>query len=124
MRASLPHQRATGAFMRLSIAYGAARLVAAATPVAGVAEIHRMSMADNIARMERVEGVRLVAGEPVELSPGGYHLMLMDLREPLQAGRTVPITLEFELPDGSRRRVEVSATVRPLNAAAGMPHSQ
>ena len=82
-----------------------------------------MSLVDNIARMQRVEGVELAPGERVALEPGGYHLMLMDLAAPLAVGQHVPITLVFEASDGTRSALEVSAVVKPLNFAPGMKHS-
>lgn len=73
------------------------RLLAAHSPAAARVELHRTEIEDGIARMRpALEGVALPAGTIVELGPGGYHLMLMGLAEPLAAGQRVPLTLRFE----------------------------
>ena len=118
VRGTVAQQRATGAFMKLSSPAGA-RLVEVRSPVAGVVEIHEMSMDNNVMRMRRVPVLELPAGKPVELKPGGYHVMLMDLKQPMKAGESVPITLVFEDKDSKRQTVEVNAQVRALNAPAG-----
>lgn len=113
IRGTVAPQKATGAFMQLTAAQEA-RLVAAATPVAGVTEIHEMRMDGDVMRMRPITALPLPAGKPVELKPGGYHLMLMDLKQPLKDGENVPITLTIEGRDGKRSTLEVQATVRPL----------
>jgi len=72
------------------------RLIAAATPVAGAAEIHQHTMENGVMKMRQVDAVPLPAGQAVTLSPGGYHIMLMDLKAPLVAGQSFPLTLTFE----------------------------
>ena len=122
VRATVAAQKASGAFMTLTAARDA-RLVEAKSPVAGVVEIHEMAMEQNVMRMRAVPGLDLPAGKAVELKPGGYHVMLMELKGPLKAGDTVPITLVFEGPDKSRQTVEVKAPVRPLaGGQAPMKH--
>ena len=79
VRATVPQQKATGAFMSLTAEKGT-RLVEAKSPVAGVVEIHEMAMENNVMKMRAVPGLDLPAGKPVELKPGGYHVMLMDLK--------------------------------------------
>jgi len=122
VRATVAAQKASGAFMTLTAARDA-RLVEASSPVAGVVEIHEMAMQQNVMRMRAVPGLDLPAGKAVELKPGGYHVMLMELKGPLKAGDMVPITLVFEGPDKSRQTVEVKAMVRPLaGSQAPMKH--
>jgi copper(I)-binding protein len=77
-----------------------------------------MAMQDNVMRMSQVPAVELPAGKAVDLKPGGYHVMLMDLKQPVKEGGTVPLTLVFEGRDGRRETVEVQAPVRPLNSSA------
>lgn len=113
VRATVPQQKATGAFMRLT-SRSDARLVAARSPVAGVVEVHETTMTNDVMRMRPVEAVELPAGKTVELEPGGYHIMLMDLRRPLTEGESVVLTLVVENKDGKRENVEVKARVRPL----------
>ena len=88
------------------------------TPAAGVAEIHEMAMDGDVMRMRAIGALELPAGKTVALQPGGYHLMLMQLKAALKAGETVPLTLVVETRDGKRQTLDVSAAVRPLNTAA------
>ncbi len=118
VRATVPQQKATGAFMLLNSAQDG-KLVAARSPVAGVVEIHEMAMEGQLMKMREAKGgIALPAGQAVELKPGGYHVMLMDLKQQVKAGETVPMTLVVEGKDGQRQTIEVKAPVRPLNAAA------
>lgn len=114
-RAVVPGQMATGAFMRVTAATDAT-LVGVASPAAGIAEIHEMKMEGGVMRMNAVERLALPAGKPVDLKPGGYHLMLMDLARPLKAGDTVPITLTVVDKSGKAQKIDVRASVRALTA--------
>ena len=78
VRATVPSQHATGVFMRLTSATPA-RLVAVESQAAKHAEVHEMAMQDNVMKMRQVSGIDLPAGQAVELKPGGYHIMLLDL---------------------------------------------
>jgi len=118
VRATVPQQRSTGAFMSIT-AGSDARLVEIRSAVAGVVEIHEMKMEQDVMTMRRVTGVDLPAGEAVEFKPGGYHVMLMDLSMPLKEGDSVPLTLVIEDKDGARQEIEVSAPVRPLHQRGG-----
>ncbi len=93
-------------------------LVAAASPVAKVVEIHEMKQEGGVMKMNAVDRVALPAGKTVELRPGGFHVMLMDLAQPLKEGDTVPLTLTFEDKAGKKQTVEVKAPVRALTAGA------
>ena len=112
-RATVAQQKASGAFMQLQSVKGG-KLVSASSPVAGVVEIHEMTMDGNVMKMRAVPSLDLPAGKPVELKPGGFHVMLMDLKKPLNAGDIVPITLVVESA-GQRETVEVKAAVRPMS---------
>lgn len=117
-RATVAQQRATGVYMRLT-AKEDTRLMAVQSPVAGVAEVHEMAMEQGVMKMRALPaGLPLPAGQAVELRPGGHHVMLMDLKAPVQAGDAVPLTLVFESRDGRRESVDIQATVRPLGAVA------
>ena len=121
VRGTVAQQKASGLFATITSAQGG-RLVAGSSPVAGVVEIHEMAMEGTTMRMREIAGgLPLPAGQAVELKPGGYHVMLMDLKQQLKAGDTVPVTLVVEGADGKRQTVEVQAPVRPLGAAGGMP---
>ncbi|MDZ7865940.1 copper chaperone PCu(A)C [Acidovorax sp.] len=117
VRATVPQQQATGAFMQIQAARDS-KLVSASSPLTNAVEVHEMAMQDNVMRMRQVPAVELPAGKVVNLQPGGYHVMLMNLQQQVKAGDTVPITLVFEGKDGKRESVEVKAPVRPLNATA------
>ena len=114
VRGTVAGQLATGAFMKLQSAKDA-RLVEAASPVAGVVEIHEMAMENNIMRMRAVPALSLPAGRTVELKPGGYHVMLMDLKQQMKEGEVVPVTLTVES-GGKRETIEVKAPVRAPTA--------
>ena len=118
VRATVAQQKATGAFMQLTAAQDV-KLVSGSSPVAGVVEIHEMAMDNNVMRMRALaSGLPLPAGKTVDLKPGGYHVMLMDLKGPIKEGEAVPLTLVIEGKDGKKQTLEVKATARPLNAAA------
>jgi len=121
VRATVPQQKVSGAFMQLSSSRDM-RLVEVRTPVAGVVEIHEMAMDKGVMHMRPVPGVDLPAGRTVELKPGGYHVMLMDLKRQLKEGESVTITLVLEGKDKKRETVEVKAAVRPLNTPAHDQH--
>lgn len=118
VRATVPQQTATGAFMHLT-AQQNARLVEVRSPVAATAEVHEMTMENNVMRMRAVTGLDLPAAKAVELKPGGYHVMLFDLKQPLKDGDIVPLTLVVEDKDKKRETIEVRAPVRPLNSTQG-----
>ncbi|HTP61845.1 MAG TPA: TonB-dependent receptor [Burkholderiales bacterium] len=118
VRATVPQQKATGAFMKLESPTDA-RLVSASSPAAGVVELHEMKMEKDVMTMRAVPSIAIPAGSGVELKPGGYHVMLMNLKGQVKKGDTVLLTLVVEGKDGKRQTVEVRAPVRPLNEAAG-----
>ncbi len=111
VRAAVPGQTGTGAFMKITAKDGS-RLVSASSPVAGVTEVHEMNMEGNIIKMRALEsGLELPAGKTVELKPGGYHVMLMDLKGPLAKDSTVPLTLVFKDAKGAESRIELKVPV-------------
>lgn len=122
VRGTVAQQKATGMFAQLTSA-GGGKLVSASSPVAGVVEIHEMAMEGNVMKMRAIPGLDLPAGKAVDLKPGGYHVMLLDLKQELKAGDTVPVTLVIEGKDGKRETVEVKAPVKQLAAGHdGMKH--
>ena len=117
IRGTVPQQMATGAFMQLKSAKDV-KLVEARSPIAGVVEIHEMKLENNVMRMRAVPELDLPAGRTVELKPGGYHVMLMDLKQQMKEGEVVPVTLVVESA-GKRETIEVKAKVRAPTASAG-----
>ena len=100
-------RQVTGCYLTLT-APVADTLVSVASPVAALAQIHEMRMESNMMMMRELEaGLPLPAGEAVALAPGGNHIMLMGVTEPLKTGDTVPLTLTF----ATAAPVEVTATV-------------
>jgi copper(I)-binding protein len=108
VRATVPNQSATGAFMRMT-ADKDVELLSVRSPVAGLAEVHEMTMDNGIMRMRAVGRLQLKTGQFVELKSGGYHLMMLELKQQIKKGDTVPLTLEFKAADGSISKVEVKA---------------
>ena len=117
VRGTVPQQKATGAFMQLSSTAGG-KLVSVSSPAAGVAEIHEMKMDGSTMQMRPAPSVDLPAGQMVALKPGGYHVMLMNLKAPLNTGDTVVLNLVVEGRDGKRETLVIKAAVRALGAAA------
>ena len=96
VRATVQGQKATGAFMTVTSKENA-KLLSASTPVAGIVEIHEMKMDKDVMKMAALpNGLDLPAGKAVDLKPGGYHIMLMDLKLPLNKDVGVPLTLTFQ----------------------------
>ncbi len=109
-RASVPGQKGTGAFMRLTAREGA-RLVRAESPAAGITEVHEMKMDGDIMKMRAVPALDLPAGKTIELKPGGYHVMLLDLKAPLAKGTAVPLTLTFKDAKGVESKLDLTLPV-------------
>ncbi|MFC4621487.1 copper chaperone PCu(A)C [Comamonas nitrativorans] len=117
-RATVAGQQASGAFMRLT-AHEPLQLVGVTTPVAAVAEVHEMKMDGDMMKMRAIPSLALPAGQTVELQPGGYHLMFMQLKAPLEAGSTIPVTLQFKNAQGQTLEQPLQVPVKPLAQPAG-----
>ncbi len=120
-RASVQGQKATGAFMRLTAQDGA-RLVRVESPAAGLAEVHEMKMEGDIMKMRALPALDLPAGKTVELKPGGYHVMLLDLKAPLAKDSAVPLTLVFQDAKGAESKLELSVPVGTAAPGAAKAH--
>jgi copper(I)-binding protein len=89
------------------------KLVSASADVADKVEVHEMAMNDGVMKMRPVEGgLTIEPGKTVKLAPGGYHLMMMNLKSPLKQGEKLPITLQFE----KAGKVTVSLDVQGVGA--------
>lgn len=103
-----PGQAANGAaYLTLT---GGARddaLISVSTPAAATAEVHQSSSEGGVMRMRPVKALPVKAGQTVKLAPGGYHVMLMGLKQPLAAGQSFPLTLTFEHAPPATVQVEV-----------------
>ena len=111
VRASVPGQQASGAFMRLT-AQEPLKLVGVETTVAGVAEVHEMKMDGDVMRMRAIESLDLPKDVAVDLKPGGYHVMLMQLKSTLVKDTQVPLTLVFKDAKGAESRLHLQVPVR------------
>jgi copper(I)-binding protein len=110
VRATVPNQQATGAFMQL-LSKKDTTLVSARSDIAGIVEVHEMKMENDVMRMRAVDGLKLPANQLVELKSGGYHLMMMDLKKQLKVGTEAQITLVFKNSKGDSETTFVHAPV-------------
>jgi copper(I)-binding protein len=119
-RATPKGSTVAGAYMTISNkGTEADRLVGGSSPVAGRFEVHSMTMEQGVAKMRPVEGgLELKPGEKLELKPGGFHVMLTGLKQPLEKGQKIKGTLEFE----KAGKVEIEYTVEALGAGAPAMH--
>ncbi|MDX9669526.1 MULTISPECIES: copper chaperone PCu(A)C [unclassified Pseudomonas] len=123
VRATVPTQSASGAFMTVT-ADSDSKLLSVASPVAKDVQIHEMSMKNDVMSMGPVKSVDLPAGKAVKFDPNGYHVMLMGLNGQLKEGESVPLTLTVENAKGEKETVEVKAEVRSLTHMEGHDHSK
>ena len=118
VRATAPLQRSTGMFANITSATGG-RLLSASSSVAGMVEIHQMAMEGDVMKMRELgQGLELPAGKAVALKPGGYHVMMMELKQRLKDGDVVPVTLVIEGADKTRQTLTLSVPVRAQAASA------
>jgi copper(I)-binding protein len=117
-RATMPGQPVSGAYMTIQ-ADADARLVGASSPAVPRVEVHEMKMDGDVMRMREVKAIDLPKGKTVSLEPGGYHIMLMNLKKPIAAGEIIPLTLVIES-GGKQQHVEVKAEARA--STGGMQH--
>lgn len=116
-RTTMPGQPVSGAYMNIQ-ADADARLVSVSSPLVPDVEVHEMKMDGDVMRMREVKAIDLPKGKTVSLQPGGYHIMLMNLKKPIAAGEIVPLMLVIES-GGKQQTVEVKAEAR---ATSGMQH--
>lgn len=122
VRAPVAGQKVAGAYMEIT---GRTNgwLIAVGSPVAARAELHATTFEDGVMKMRAVERLDLPGGKAVRLAPGGLHIMLIDLKQPLKRGDKVPISLTFLRDDlASRAIFSVQAEVRDAALPAGHQH--
>ena len=123
LRIDHPTARATPPGAKTGIAFfvvdnvgnTADRLLRASTPIAAGVALHQMIVDEGMMKMRAVPSMEIRPGARVELRPGGYHLMLLDLKQPLKAGEKFPMTLIFERGGA----VTVSVRVEEMSAGGG-----
>ena len=114
-RATPPGAKVAGAFMTIkNVGPDADRLVSVSSPAAGLVEIHEMAMEGGMMKMRALKGIDLKPGATVELQPGGYHVMLEDLKQPLKQGEQIPVQLTFE----KAGVLDIKVNVEAMGAAA------
>lgn len=116
-RATVPAQKAGGAFVKIKNTGAADKLIAVSSPVAKEMQLHTMSMEGNVMKMREVKAIDIPANGTVELQPGGFHLMLIDLKSQLKAGDQIPVKLKFE----KAGELEVKFQVKDMRPAHGQP---
>jgi len=119
IRPTLGAGRTTAAYLTITNTGDQAdRLIAVDVPNAGAVETHTAGMTDGVMRMRRVEGIDIPAGETVQLAPGGLHIMVMNLEQPITKGDEVPLTLMFERTGA----MTITATASLAPPVAPSPH--
>lgn len=116
-RATLPSAPVGGGFLTITNDGDTDdKLIAAETAVAGHTELHEMVMDGDVMKMrELADGLPIPAHESVELAPSGYHLMFMELKEPLKEGESLDVTLTFE----KAGTVTLPVAIKATNAGSG-----
>ena len=113
IRATVPVQKSSGAFMVLTSKQDA-RLIEVTSPVASGVEMHQSQQQGDLMKMAQVDAIDLPAGKSVNLASGGYHLMLIGLKQQLKEGSTVPLTLVVQSSKGKRTQVTVAVPIKAL----------
>ena len=117
-RATPGNIKTGGAYMTLKdMGTSPDQLVGVSTPVADKAELHIMTEDNGVMKMRPVAAIPVEPGKPTELKPGGYHVMLMGLKNPLKEGDSFPMTLKFE----KAGTIQVTVKVEKPGAMAPMP---
>jgi copper(I)-binding protein len=111
VRANAPGQSVGAAYMTLLSAQDST-MIKAEADVAGAVEIHSMKMENGVMKMRMLEELPLKAGKTEKLAPGGFHLMLFDLKKPLTAGEVVNFTLSFEDAAGNITKQQVTMPIK------------
>ena len=117
-RATAPGQQAAVGFLKIDNKGNADQLLGASSPAAGEVQLHEMAMDGNVMKMRQVKDIPVPAGGIVELKPGGYHLMFMNLKGPFVAGQTIPVKLKFT----KAGEMELKLPVNPVANSGSMSH--
>lgn len=120
-RPTVPAQAVGAAYLTLTSSSDA-QLLKAESPVAQTVELHTMSMNNGVMQMRAIQSLPLPAGKPVMLMPGGNHIMLIDLKQPLKVGERVPLQLTVQEGSSKPQVLKVEAEVRQPTGNAGHQH--
>jgi copper(I)-binding protein len=113
-RATVTGQASAAAYLTIMNRGGDDKLLKVSTPI-GHATLHSTTMDNGVMRMRPLEEVDVPARSNVEFKPGGMHIMIMGVKQPLGAGSSFPLTLQFDR-SGERR---VMVAVRPATSTGG-----
>ena len=134
-RAMPPGARAGGGFMVITNGGKQAdRLVGGSSPRAGRVEIHEMKVVDDIMKMRQLpDGLEIPAGGSVELKPGSFHVMFLDVGKSFTEGETIPVTLDFakagsitidmpvkSIAAGAHMKMKMQGKMKHMNGMQGM----
>jgi copper(I)-binding protein len=112
-RATPGGAKVAGGYLTIENRGSADRLIAGSTEVAAKVEVHEMSTNNGVMTMRPAEGgLTIEPGKTVKFAPGGFHLMMLELKRPLKQGDVVPVTLEFE----KAGKVKVDFSVQGIGA--------
>jgi periplasmic copper chaperone A len=106
-RATPPGAKTGVIYLTVTDTGAADSLTAVATPVAEMAMLHESKTVNGVSQMRPVEAAPISAEAPLKLAPGGYHIMLEGLKQPLEAGDSFPVTLTFAQAGAVTATVEV-----------------
>ena len=120
-RPTPPSAKTAAAYLTVTASGGEDRLVGASTPVAGKAEVHETIDDNGIMKMRPAGALTVKPGTPATLKPGGLHVMMTDLKQPLSEGQTFPLTLRFEKAGAVEAQVHVQRAAPGGAAASPMP---
>ena len=110
-KATVPGQQVAAAYMSLRSKEGAT-LVKAESNLAGTTELHSMTMENDVMKMRMLKELPIPAGKTVNLEPGGYHLMLFDLKQPLEAGKNAELKLHFRTNAGNMQSMTLNLPIK------------
>jgi len=111
-RATVPGQKVAAVYLEIR-SDEPAKLIGVRSSAASSAEIHSMSNDGGVMKMRQLKSIDLPAGQTVRLAPNGNHIMLQDIKQPLQPGTRVPVVLIVEQ-KGKKKWIQVQAEVRPV----------
>lgn len=114
VRATVPQQKVAGVFFDIQTTENL-QLVEVQSSVAANAELHEMKLENDVMRMRPVEKLELPAGKKVNLKPGGYHLMLMGLKNQIKVGDVIPLRLILQDKNKKQQIVDIKVTAKPIN---------
>lgn len=124
IKSTAPGQPVAAAYMTLT-ATEDVKVIGSSSSVASSVEIHEMRMTGNIMRMRQLKELQLKAGKSEILAPGGYHLMLQDIKHQIKAGEVVPIVLIIQDKIGNQHKISLNVDAKdsvPTGADKGMHH--